>query len=226
MVIMPDRMFKLDDKMNDLTAFRKEYHADKLSENNMIPNPLEQFNRWMEDAVQFQLVEPNAMTLATATAEGKPSARVVLLKEVNRHGFIFFTNYTSKKGRELLGNPFAALVFDWHEMERQVRVEGRVEKIPAADSDAYFAVRPQSSQIGAWASPQSKLLKDREELETMEKEIRTRFQDLPIPRPGHWGGFLIRPSVIEFWQGRPNRLHDRIVYYHTEEGWSMHRLAP
>jgi pyridoxamine 5'-phosphate oxidase len=166
------------------------------------------------------------MTLATATTEGKPSARVVLLKEMNSEGFVFFTYYLSRKGRELLLNPHAALVFDWHEVERQVRIEGRVEKLPAVESDAYFNSRPENAKIGAWTSPQSKIVKDRIELDELRKETVQRFAHKEIHRPDHWGGFLIRPTVIEFWQGRPDRLHDRIAFYKTEEGWSMHRLAP
>lgn len=212
--------------MDNLHDMRREYEAGELTEREMASDPLEMFGRWLQEAVDAGVTEPNAMTLATATAEGRPSARVVLLKEVNSEGFVFFTNYLSRKGRELLVNPHAALVFDWHEMERQVRIEGGVERLPAVASDAYFDARPENAKIGAWTSPQSKIVKDRSELDALLQAAEERFAQEEIHRPDHWGGFLIRPTVVEFWQGRPNRLHDRIACYKTEEGWSMHRLAP
>ncbi len=192
----------------------------------MHPDPIRQFRVWMDDAISSGIPEPNAMTLATATTDGKPSARVVLLKEVNENGFVFFTNYDSRKGRELTENPCAALVFDWHETERQVRVEGRVEKISAAESDAYFHSRPSDSRLGAWASPQSREIASREELDKLQQQTEDQFNGKEIPRPPHWGGFLVRPARIEFWQGRPNRLHDRIVYQLDQQGWEIIRLAP
>jgi pyridoxamine-phosphate oxidase len=212
--------------MEDLSKMRQEYEAGNLNETEMAADPLAEFQEWMEAAMAAGLSEPNAMTLATATADGRPSARVVLLKEVTDSGFVFFTNYLSRKGRELIVNPYAALVFDWHDMERQVRVEGRVEKVPAEESDAYFRSRPENAKLGAWTSPQSKIIKNRSELDELQKESERKFAEKTIYRPAHWGGFLIRATVVEFWQGRPNRLHDRIVYYKTEEGWSRHRLAP
>lgn len=212
--------------MDELSKMRQEYESDTLDERQMAADPLETFTEWMYDVIAFGLKEPNAMTVATATPEGKPSARVVLLKEVQRDGFVFFTNYLSRKGRELITNPFAAVVFDWHDMARQVRVEGRVEKLSPEASDAYFEERPGNAKIGAWSSPQSKIVKDRAEIEQLQMEMTLRFAGTKVKRPTHWGGFLIRPEVIEFWQGRPDRLHDRIVYYKTEEGWSKHRLAP
>lgn len=212
--------------MDSLHQMRQEYAAGSLNETNMPHNPMEVFNAWLDFAINSGLTEPNAMTVATATADGKPSARVVLLKEVNDNGFVFFTNYMSRKGRELIVNPEVAIVFDWHNLERQVRVEGRAEKLSAEESEAYFNERPEDAKIGAWASPQSKIVKDREELEKHLEEIEEQFEDMPVHRPSHWGGYLIRPSVIEFWQGRPSRMHDRIVYYKTEDGWTMHRLAP
>ena len=212
--------------MDKLYDMRREYEAGELNEQDLTAEPLVMFSRWLQEAVNTGVTEPNAMTLATATTEGKPSARVVLLKEVNSEGFVFFTNYLSRKGRELLENPHAALVFDWHEMERQVRIEGRVEKLTAKESDDYFISRPENAKIGAWTSPQSKIVKNRSELDKLRKETEQRFAHKEIHRPDHWGGFLIRPTVIEFWQGRPDRMHDRIAYYKTEEGWSMHRLAP
>ena len=212
--------------MDNLHKMRQEYAAGSLNETNMPQNPMEEFNVWLDFAINSGLTEPNAMTVATATADGKPSARVLLLKEVNDKGFVFFTNYLSRKGRELVVNPEVALVFDWHDIERQVRVEGRAEKLPEEESEAYFNERPEDAKIGAWASPQSKIVKDREELEKHLEEIEEQFEGMPVHRPNHWGGYLIRPTVIEFWQGRPSRMHDRLVYFKTEEGWTMHRLAP
>ncbi len=212
--------------MDNLHKMRQEYMSGNLNEELMPQDPMQMFKMWFSEAIETGLTEPNAMSVATASLDGKPSARVVLLKEVNNMGFVFFTNYLSRKGREITVNPEVALVFDWHDMERQVRVEGRAEKLPVEDSDAYFNSRPEDAKIGAWASPQSKIVKNRDELEKLEDEIMEQFEDMEVHRPSHWGGYLIRPSVIEFWQGRPNRMHDRIVYYNTEEGWSMHRLAP
>lgn len=212
--------------MDELSKMRQEYDAAPLDEQLLAVDPLETFTEWMYDAITAGLSEPNAMTVATASPEGRPSARVVLLKEVNADGFVFFTNYLSRKGRELLINPLAAIVFDWHDMARQVRVEGRVEKLSAEESDAYFAARPENAKIGAWTSPQSKIIQSRAEIERLQHETEQRFEGKEIHRPSHWGGFLVRPTVMEFWQGRPNRLHDRIAYYKTEEGWSLHRLAP
>ena len=212
--------------MDNLHKMRQEYMSGNLNEEVMPQDPMQMFKMWFSEAIETGLTEPNAMTVATASLDGKPSARVVLLKEVNNMGFVFFTNYLSRKGREITVNPEVALVFDWHDMERQVRVEGRAEKLPVEDSDAYFNSRPEDAKIGAWASPQSKIVKNRDELEKLEDEIMEQFEDMEVHRPSHWGGYLIRPSVIEFWQGRPNRMHDRIVYYNTEVGWSMHRLAP
>lgn len=192
----------------------------------MAADPMEMFARWLEEAIAAGIDEPNAMTLATATPEGKPSARVVLLKEMTRNGFTFFTNYRSRKGEELRLNPYAALVFDWHEMARQVRIEGAVEQLPPDESDAYYLSRPENARIGAWTSPQSRVVADRGELDALQREVEQRFAQEPLPRPDHWGGYLVRPERIEFWQGRPNRMHDRLVYEKNEEEWSLQRLAP
>lgn len=212
--------------MSNLYQMRKEYAAGSLNEEDMASDPIQEFEEWMDAAVSAGLSEPNAMTVATATLDGKPSVRVVLLKELNYNGFVFFSNYNSRKGRELKANPFAAVLFDWHNLERQVRIEGMVEKLSDEESDEYFDARPESAKIGAWASPQSRIVKNRDELEKLQEEIEDQFDEMPVHRPGHWGGYLIRPNCMEFWQGRPNRMHDRIVYYKTEEGWTMHRLAP
>ena len=212
--------------MKKLFDFREEYKTGELNESGMKANPIEQFQLWLQAAIDSKIPEPNAMTIATCTANGKPSARVVLLKEINKNGFVFFTNYLSRKGRELLENPFATLVFDWHSIERQVRVEGRVEKLSTLDSDVYFNERPREAQIGAWSSPQSKILNNREELEQRQVSFEEKFNNRKIFRPSNWGGFILLPATIEFWQGRPGRLHDRLVYLRTEEGWTLHRLAP
>ncbi len=212
--------------MKKLFDFREEYKTGELNESGVKANPIEQFQLWLQAAIDSKIPEPNAMTIATCTANGKPSARVVLLKEINKSGFVFFTNYLSRKGRELLENPFAALVFDWHSIERQVRVEGRVERLPVHDSDTYFNERPREAQIGAWSSQQSKILNNREELEQRQVSFEEKFNNRKIFRPSNWGGFILLPATIEFWQGRPGRLHDRLVYLRTEEGWTLHRLAP
>lgn len=205
---------------------RQEYRSGNLDEKEMPSNPLDQFRNWFEEAISSGITEPNAMTVASSTAEGKPSARVVLLKEMNDNGFIFFTNYNSRKGHELITNPFVAVVFDWHDIERQVRIEGIIEKVDENESDAYFNIRPNESKLGAWASPQSKIVSGREELEELEKSYAIRFKGNEIPRPPHWGGFLIKPTMIEFWQGRPNRMHDRMAYYKNGSNWELRRLAP
>ena len=192
----------------------------------MAADPMEMFAWWLEEAIAGGIDEPNAMTLATATMDGKPSARVVLLKEMTAHGFAFFTNYLSRKGRELLANPQAALVFDWHPMARQVRIEGGVELLSSEESDAYYLSRPENARIGAWSSPQSRIVKDRATLDALQREVERRFAQEPLPRPDHWGGYLVRPERIEFWQGRPDRMHDRLVYEKKEEGWNLQRLAP
>jgi len=212
--------------MKKLHKMRREYDSGALQEQEMAADPMEMFARWLEEAIAAGIDEPNAMTLATATPEGKPSARVVLLKEMTRNGFTFFTNYRSRKGEELRLNPYAALMFDWHEMARQVRIEGAVEQLPPDESDAYYLSRPENARIGAWTSPQSRVVADRGELDALQREVEQRFAQEPLPRPDHWGGYLVRPERIEFWQGRPNRMHDRLVYEKNEEEWSLQRLAP
>lgn len=195
-----------------------------LSEANVPSDPLLLFNRWLEEAIGGGVAEPNAMTLATVDGEGKPAARVVLLKEVSGGGFVFYTNYLSDKGRELAQNPNASLVFLWLEMQRQVRISGRVEKVSAEESDAYFAVRPRSSQAGAVASAQSTVIEGREELEARFEAVLKK--DGHIDRPPHWGGYRLMPELLEFWQGRESRLHDRLRYRKLADGWKLERLAP
>ncbi len=197
-----------------------------LSENDVNKNPISQFSIWWDEAVSSNIEEVNAMTLATVNEHGYPEARIVLLKDFNEKGFVFFTNYESRKGKSLLSNPKASIVFFWKELERQVRIQGVVEKISEEDSTAYFTSRPVESKIGAWASPQSEVIESRIFLEERFKSFELQFSDQEIPKPPHWGGYIIKPSRIEFWQGRPGRLHDRIEYNKNNEDWTIERLAP
>ena len=211
-----------------LADLRKTYAQRTLSEADVLPDAVAQFRQWLDEALAAQLDEPTALTLSTVGASGQPSSRVVLLKGLpDDAGFLFYTNYDSQKGRELAAQPLAAINFFWPGLERQVRVEGRVEKASEALSTEYFQSRPRSSQVGAWASPQSQVIGSREELEAREADVATKFggQD-PLPRPPHWGGFILRPTRVEFWQGRPSRLHDRIVYEAQGSDWRRSRLAP
>lgn len=211
-----------------LADLRQTYARHELSEAAADTDALRQFRRWLDEALQARVDEPTAMHLCTVAPDGQPSARIVLLKGLpDDAGFLFFTNYDSRKGRELAAAPKAALTFFWPALERQVRVEGTVEKAPDGVSTEYFQSRPHASQVGAWASPQSQPIASRQELEQREQEVEQRFAGQhPLPRPAHWGGYVLRPHRLEFWQGRPSRLHDRLVYERAAEGWQRSRLAP
>ena len=212
--------------MNRAVAeLRQNYTLAGIKEADTDPNPVKQFATWFEQAVSAQLPEPNAMTLATATADGKPSARMVLLKDYSERGFVFYTNYNSLKGQQLSANPWAALIFWWAELERQVRIEGSVEKLSSQESDTYFHSRPWGSQLGAWVSNQSQTISSREVLDQRLEQLKAQYTE-NIPRPPHWGGFRVIPSVIEFWQGRPSRLHDRLRYRFEDGNWTRERLSP
>jgi pyridoxamine 5'-phosphate oxidase len=209
-----------------IADIRKDYQLKSLSEHEVAENPFAQFSVWWNEAVQSEIVEVNAMALSTVTSGGKPSSRIVLLKGYDEHGFVFFTNYSSDKGQQISQNHFAALLFFWKELERQVRIEGVVSKVSDEESDAYFNSRPVGSRLGAWASPQSQKISDREVLNKELKKFTEQFDQEDIPRPTHWGGYRVKPTKIEFWQGRSNRLHDRILYEQVNDNWLVSRLAP
>ena len=211
----------------NIADIRQDYRLSVLDEDVVGDDPVSFFQKWFTDAENAQITEVNAMTLATADGNGIPHARIVLLKGLDKDDFVFFTNYDSAKGNELNANPFAALVFFWKELERQVRIEGRIEKIATAESDAYFQSRPAGSRIGAWASPQSQEITDRNILDLNYTRYENEFSQIEIPRPPHWGGYKVIPNHIEFWQGRSSRMHDRILFVRNETGaWIRSRLAP
>ena len=211
----------------NIADIRKSYSKKKLSEKKIDNEPLKQFSKWWKQAVASGISEVNAMTLATASSVGFPSARIVLLKGVEKNGFVFFTNYNSYKGRQLVENPKACAVFFWKELERQVRITGLVEKVSQVESEAYFFSRPEGSQIGAIASPQSQVIESREWLDEHYKQVKKKATEDKIKKPEHWGGYILKPVIIEFWQGRPSRLHDRIQYTLEDNGkWKIERLAP
>ena len=209
----------------DIASLRTDYSLKTLEEASVDRDPLKQFGVWMVEAIHAQVPEPTAMNLSTVGPQGRPAGRIMLLKGVDPRGFVFYTNYASRKGRELEARPLAALTFLWKELERQVRIEGAVEKVAAAESDEYFATRPVGSRIGAWASPQSEVIADRQWLEQRWAQLTTQYGEQP-PRPPHWGGYRVLPDYLEFWQGRQSRLHDRIAYTRAAAGWTVARLAP
>ncbi|MFN7118804.1 MAG: pyridoxamine 5'-phosphate oxidase [Saprospiraceae bacterium] len=212
----------------NIENLRQDYRLASLDISDVAANPIEQFKKWFAEALEAQLPEPNAMTLATATPDGKPTLRVVLLKSFDYNGFVFYTNYNSRKGKELATNPHAALSFLWLELERQVRIEGTIEKVSAEESTVYFQSRPKGSQIGAWASPQSTVIPNRNVLEDTVAALNQRYENEPVlPRPEYWGGYVVKPTLVEFWQGRSNRLHDRLQYtWQSDQTWKIERLAP
>lgn len=221
---------ELSTQSNTIADLRRNYSQQTLLETDVNPDPFIQFQIWFDQAIQAQVPEPNAMTLATVSAEGKPSARVVLLKDADARGFVFYTNFNSRKGQELAQNPWASLVFWWADLERQIRIEGEVTTVSNIEADAYFYSRPRGSQLGALASHQSQIIADRTVLETTLQDLEAQYRDRLIPRPSHWGGYRLSPVTIEFWQGRPNRLHDRLRYQlnPTNIGtlWEIQRLSP
>lgn len=210
----------------DLFELRRDFTLKTLNEEDVPQIPIPLFEQWLKEAIEAKALEPNAMNIATATPEGKPSSRTVLLKQVTNDGLIFFSNYDSKKGKQIEQNKYCALTFVWHELERQVRIEGIVEKTSDTVSDLYFESRPEKSKLGAWASPQSEAIPNREYLENLITDFETKFSNKEIARPSNWGGYIVTPYAIEFWQGRSSRLHDRIQYSLEKNSWKIERLAP
>ncbi len=209
-----------------ISSIRRDYQLESLLETHVDPNPFNQFSTWWKEALSAEIDEVNAMALSTVMPTGMPSSRIVLLKGYDETGFVFFSNYNSHKGEALLHHPYASLLFFWKELERQVRIQGRCEKISPEESDEYYYSRPLGSRLGAWASPQSQVIKDRGVLETMAQELNVQYADGIVPRPPHWGGYRVVPDIIEFWQGRSSRLHDRLLYSKEDTIWRIVRLAP
>ena len=212
--------------LSEIHSIRTDYIKAGLNEDLIKPEAMEQFSDWFDEALTAKVMEPNAMTLATSNIEGQPDARIVLLKGIDEKGFVFFTNYNSKKGRDILENSQVALLFFWPELERQVRIHGTVDKISHQQSEEYFHSRPIGSQLGAWASPQSSIIENRQVIEENLKQVQEKYNNGDIPLPDHWGGYRVEPIKIEFWQGRASRLHDRIVYEKNESSWKIYRIAP
>ena len=216
----------MSDALDSVAAAREEYTRGGLVEADLLPDPIAMFRRWYDEAHGAGLHEPNAMVVATVSSNFAPSARLVLLKGVSEQGFVFYTNTGSRKAVDLAGNPRCALLFPWHPLERQVRVDGTAARLPREAVDAYFAVRPRGSQLGAWASHQSRVVSGRDELQAAYDEAERRFEGGEVPTPEEWGGYVVHPESVEFWQGRPGRMHDRLVYRSTPSGWHTERLAP
>ncbi len=215
-----------EDLINYLNVIRRDFAGKPLKKEAVDDNPIEQFQVWLEEAINAQLLDPYAMSITTVSLSGQPSTRIVYMRGIKENGFVFYTNYNSDKGKSLAQNNKVALNFFWGELERQIRIEGEVQKASEDDSDTYFAQRPRESKIGAWASNQSEEINDRAELEEKVAFYTNKFKDIEVPRPPHWGGYLVIPDKIEFWQGRPNRLHDRIVYTKLDNNWTKSRLSP
>lgn len=214
------------DNSAKISQIRTDYTLHTLNKGDVEPHPIRQFNRWLDEALTAKVSEPTAMHLATATKEGKPSGRIVLLKDTNKEGFTFFTNYDSRKGLELEENPYGCLTFFWIELQRQVRIHGTIKKVANQTSEAYFSTRPRGSQISALASPQSREVENREELESKVGNAAREYEHKEVPRPAHWGGYVLIPTEVEFWQGRASRLHDRLLYEGEGNDWTIVRLAP
>ncbi len=215
-----------EDITNYLNEIRRDFAGQPFDEDCVNKNPIEQFSVWFEEAVNAQLLDPYAMSISTVDFNGQPSTRIVYMRGIKDGGFVFYTNYNSSKGKDLTENNLVSLNFFWGELERQIRIEGEVERVSEDDSDTYFAQRPRESQIGAWASNQSEELTDRNALEKKVSHYTEKFKDVDVPRPEHWGGYIVKPTKIEFWQGRANRLHDRIVYTKSDNDWKQSRLSP
>lgn len=212
--------------MSEIQEIRREYLHSSLDYDDLHPDPLLQFRYWLNDAIKAKVHDVNAMSLATADLKGKPSVRIVLLKAVDRSGFLFFTNYDSKKGKQIAQNPYGSILFYWNELDRQVRIEGRIDKTTRKESDEYFMIRPEGSKIGAWASPQSQRIPSREYLDHLERDYTLLSRNRSLDRPENWGGYRLIPDLFEFWQGRENRLHDRFEYNWKNGAWELNRLAP
>ena len=216
----------MEDLRNYINSIRTNYAKQTLDENDVNANPIVQFAKWFEEAVGAQVIDPNAMAMCSATKEGKPSARILLLRNISEDGFVFYSNNNSRKGSEIEENPNCALLFFWPELERQIRIEGVVQKQTAEESDAYFNSRPHESKIGAWTSEQSKVISSREILNEKYEALHKKYPGENVPRPPYWGGYVLKPVSIEFWQGRPNRLHDRILFTKENGNWKIERLSP
>lgn len=209
-----------------INTLRHDFAKQTLDNKDVNTNPVLQFEKWFKEAVDAKVNEPNAMTVATASPEGRPSARILLLRNFDENGFVFYTNYTSRKGGEILKNPYASLLFFWPELERQVRIEGKLTKQSAEESDKYFKTRPRTSKLGAWTSEQSRVVASRAALDEEYKKLSEKYPGEDVPRPIYWGGYILEPTSIEFWQGRPSRLHDRLLYTKEKDNWKIERLAP